>query len=434
MAVILMISHDLNGRGPGHGACTPKKLPPDIPVRVIIRSMGHEVVYCARCQVRIVGREFESGVAFRAGNHFYCKACYKELPPEERAKSPPAAAPRVDPPSTTRIKPVTSRKAAPPSRSPMVPWVVAGLLGGSVLLILVFALSPGKRPPDVSPPRKAAAPKPVTETDGLEREKEAARREIQQREADRRRKEEEAKAAEDLAKLDPEVRAACAEGKFDGALQILDRARARRTGAEWAARIDRRAEAVKEEARRAQQPPEKEIAEPPAQPPKQEPAREPPTGPLVVYRDALAKGWLDFSWQSNVDLKAPAPSPETGTCISYSPQQAWAGLYLRAPGTIDPADYPTLSFRARASRAGQKFMLGLYRTDASGKKLKDAVPMEKLGGNPPADEWKRYEIPVKLLGAEGCRIEAVVIQDTTGKAQPPLLIDDLEFLPRAAER
>jgi hypothetical protein len=367
---------------------------------IIIIVMGQEVVYCSACQIRITGREFECGIAFRSGNRIYCKACFKQLPAEERAmaEAPPRkpaseTAPREGPPSTTRLKAVPSRGATPSAKKSLL--LLAAAAGGGALLlsIIVVALaSGGKRPPPPPPPAVPTTASPVVpadrkkEAESLEQEKGEARREIQRREAEKR--------ALESPKPVPEV-----------------------------------------EPPPIQPAPEKALEAPPqvvAEEPPRSAAVKPPEGPLVVFADALAKGWRNHSWDSDVDLKADEPAPGRGTCITFANRKAWAGLYLRASVAINPIQYPILSFRARSSRPGQRYMLGLYRTDASGRDLKDAVDMAKLGGYPPAGECKRYEIPVDRLGAANGRIQAVVFQDHTGAAQPTLYVDDLMFLPAAS--
>jgi hypothetical protein len=50
--------------------------------------MGQEIVYCFKCQIRIVGTEFDKGAAFQLGNNVCCSKCAAELlqtlPPKER--------------------------------------------------------------------------------------------------------------------------------------------------------------------------------------------------------------------------------------------------------------------------------------------------------------------------------------------------------------
>src|SRR5689334_12976209 len=43
--------------------------------------MGQEILYCCRCQTRIVGSDFDKGVAFRAGEQTACAKCAMEMLP-----------------------------------------------------------------------------------------------------------------------------------------------------------------------------------------------------------------------------------------------------------------------------------------------------------------------------------------------------------------
>src|SRR5688572_2339875 len=85
--------------------------------------MGHEIVYCARCQTRIHGSEFAKGKAFAFSNRFCCHACVpellKSLPHSEKAELLAAlqrpskeARPEPSSPSSTALralKPSTGR-------------------------------------------------------------------------------------------------------------------------------------------------------------------------------------------------------------------------------------------------------------------------------------------------------------------------------------
>jgi hypothetical protein len=50
--------------------------------------MGQEILYCFRCQTRIVGADFAKGAAYQVGNNVSCSKCAKELlntlPPKDR--------------------------------------------------------------------------------------------------------------------------------------------------------------------------------------------------------------------------------------------------------------------------------------------------------------------------------------------------------------
>jgi hypothetical protein len=141
--------------------------------------VGHEIVYCSECQVRISGADFEKGRAFRIRDQCLCADCAKAaldaLPPEEREK---VLARRATPASGTRLPAVgapvrpgsTSRMPrAAPSRpvrkvepveeppeeeagEPPSPKRKIALLGGAggvllLVIVLVVALSGKKRGP-----------------------------------------------------------------------------------------------------------------------------------------------------------------------------------------------------------------------------------------------------------------------------------------------
>ncbi len=44
--------------------------------------MGHEVVYCHRCQTRLRGEDFKTGAAYRVGDKVTCSACLEEISQE----------------------------------------------------------------------------------------------------------------------------------------------------------------------------------------------------------------------------------------------------------------------------------------------------------------------------------------------------------------
>jgi hypothetical protein len=41
--------------------------------------MGQEILYCSRCQTRIVGGDFEKGDAYRVGEQVVCGKCGMDL-------------------------------------------------------------------------------------------------------------------------------------------------------------------------------------------------------------------------------------------------------------------------------------------------------------------------------------------------------------------
>lgn len=80
--------------------------------------MGQEIVYCSRCQVRIVGSDFEKGDAFRVGEQSACSRCAMDL----LATAPLAVQQQI----LEQKKRVLDRKIAPPA-----PALSRGLTGSS---------------------------------------------------------------------------------------------------------------------------------------------------------------------------------------------------------------------------------------------------------------------------------------------------------------
>ncbi len=119
--------------------------------------MGQEIVYCTGCQSRLVGSDFEKGLAFRLKGYTYCASCA----PEEAKTRPEAAEPARDLSATARIRLGTSasrvsnttRRMAIRQRSNPFPIVVGCVVGGVVLVVLVIILAGGS-----SPSRKAREP------------------------------------------------------------------------------------------------------------------------------------------------------------------------------------------------------------------------------------------------------------------------------------
>ncbi len=146
------------------------------------RSMGQEIVYCAKCASRILSSDFDKGRAFRIGNRTLCKDCALEEAPglsadelrrasqeTPRGGTPlPAATPREPLPAVTPRSCSRAVDSGPSTKT----LRVLGLCGGGLLLVLlvVFAVGGSSRqrrlppsPPAPSPSRAAAAKPPEVE-------------------------------------------------------------------------------------------------------------------------------------------------------------------------------------------------------------------------------------------------------------------------------
>lgn len=210
----------------------------------MIRSgVGQEIVYCFKCQTRLLAADFDKGRAVRHGNHVACSDCAPELlrslsPAElkevfEKPERRPAAQPR--PASTRRMGPVPSRSASPPSRSALLlvaAAVAAVVLIGFLATVLGKPAAPAPLPPPpAAAPQRAAAPPPPPKTtpDPLETTRIYLRK---------------------LAEIDGRARPLIAAEKFGEASALYESARSRHEGPEWVALLDGKTAEIRREAQR----------------------------------------------------------------------------------------------------------------------------------------------------------------------------------------
>jgi hypothetical protein len=165
--------------------------------------MGQEILYCFKCQSRIVGADFGKGAAYEVGNKVCCSKCAAELlntlPPQEREQllaqmfkatqerksgSTNAALPALTAPMTS---------SSTRMRTPAVPGggdgsssstsVILAVVGVVVLLVLALVLlnSGGKPAAPPPPPDRSVKtyhpelPAPAVEPDEVRRAREFAR-------------------------------------------------------------------------------------------------------------------------------------------------------------------------------------------------------------------------------------------------------------------
>ena len=262
--------------------------------------MGQEIVYCFKCQRRIVGHEFAEGHAYQIGHHVTCGACavhlLETLEPREkeqllaqmfkttqdRQKPSGSSRPATRPPSSTRLRPAkTERRKSTTSHVPVVRGpsrtgagsspLVLGLSVGAVVvigLVMTVVLS-GAKPP--APPTPPKPPAPAPPSSGRREAAEAALRaardfaqahprdhagqlaawERAATAAERTPLYEESRrelgaltlrrkeaVARDLAELDGRVRGFLKDDAFRAAVVVLQDAAARREGPDWTPAVD----------------------------------------------------------------------------------------------------------------------------------------------------------------------------------------------------
>ncbi|GIV95981.1 MAG: hypothetical protein KatS3mg057_0638 [Herpetosiphonaceae bacterium] len=147
-----------------------------------------------------------------------------------------------------------------------------------------------------------------------------------------------------------------------------------------------------------------------------------PTATTIIYHDALAASWQNWSWAS-VDFQATSPvySGTNSIAVTYS---GWDGLYLYHPG-LDTGGSSRLRFFIHGGNAGGQ-QLHVYAVRADDP---DGAHGPEISVSPPAaGAWSEVQISLADLGADNRLITGLVWQASSGGAQPTLYIDDIALI------
>ena len=210
--------------------------------------MGQEILYCFKCQTRLLGSDFDKGHAFRVNAQAACPKCVRELlahlpDPDaelERLKRSQVPKPsgvstsstRIPTVSSPRLQPAPPRPATPepPNTKSRGPLAVAGLVGAvALVLVLAVAFSGSKAPrptPEPIPPQPTPLPTPVPRpnpTNAIGR---------------------------DLEELDARIALPLRQDKLQEASTILTAARGKHADPDWIQGIDDRLRRIEMTARR----------------------------------------------------------------------------------------------------------------------------------------------------------------------------------------
>ncbi len=141
---------------------------------------------------------------------------------------------------------------------------------------------------------------------------------------------------------------------------------------------------------------------------------------LILYADALADGWADWSWSSTrvFDNDAPIQSGAASIALTYS--AAWAGFSLRTDTPIAGAGYTAVDFWAYGGVGGSQIILYLQSSDDGA-----ALPGKALTA--PAGTWTHFTVLLSELGSP-TQIARITWQDGSGGAQPTYYLDNIRLI------
>ena len=213
--------------------------------------MGQEILYCFKCQTRLLGSDFDKGLAFRVNSQAACPQCVRELlshlpdPDAELERLKKAQVPKsaglsssstkmsaVQLSSTSRIpaqpaRPPSPETPKPPSRAPLV---IAGLVGGVVVILILVVLFSGSKDRPTHTVTVEPAPNPTPQPGPHPNPANPV--------------------ARDLEELDARIALPMKQEKLQEASALIAAARGRHATVEWSQGIDERVRKVEIAARR----------------------------------------------------------------------------------------------------------------------------------------------------------------------------------------
>ncbi len=148
-----------------------------------------------------------------------------------------------------------------------------------------------------------------------------------------------------------------------------------------------------------------------------DPLRATPNADLIIYDDALAAGWEDWSWDSTVNFASGAPVYEGMKAAAVTFDAPWAGFSLRTSPPLAANGYTHLEFWIYGN--GRSQSLYTQPTDAG-------PPSPAYNFTPAANAWTQVSVPLSAFGSPSA-IARINLQDDSGAAQPPFYLDAMRL-------
>jgi len=458
--------------------------------------MGQEILYCYKCQTRLMGSEFEKGKAFKVGGQAACKDCVKDLLPAtpnigtESERGRRVATPRADvgsdsergrriatPRADVGSESERGRRIVSTPRIPAVPGPDSSsknktaratvqeksrttLLIGIVVAVLVLlaivavVMNSGSTARHVDPP---PAPAPPTPPSGRTPDPAPAG------------------FAGELRDLDEKMRAGLAAEDYRGVTALLDDARKRRGTPEWLSEIDLRIPQVLGRARRNSLP----LRDKGIEAQKRNNAAEIKAlkekisawgFPVLVeeFDKALADATTAPPPPPPSTPDPPAPPPVDPNAPPFIIYEDALGPWIQNRSWMTTLDFASTQKVHEGSKSLAVAMkhpwAGLYLHFDKALELTQypsvsfwlcpnhdnpeiAVTLwgkansgsaqfnlKKFGGLPKAGEWKHYVIPTADFHPVGDVVHAFVLQADKVTTDPLFFVDQIRFLPTAEDK
>ena len=147
-----------------------------------------------------------------------------------------------------------------------------------------------------------------------------------------------------------------------------------------------------------------------------------PTANLIIYDDALAANWQNWSWDTAVAFNASSPVHAGSNAMSVTHTAAWAGLSLQSSTPFSTADYNAVTFWIHGGTIGGH-QLNLKLRDGSLAIIESPVAVTTT-----ANSWTQVEVSMSDLGLANGTVTGIVLQEASGASQPVYYLDDIQLV------
>lgn len=138
-----------------------------------------------------------------------------------------------------------------------------------------------------------------------------------------------------------------------------------------------------------------------------------------VFDDALADGWQNWSWDSDVSFDSAAEVRDGNAAIAVTNNVAWGALYLANPDGLQVESDGELTFAVHGGNEGPE--LRLYIPTPDGRWI-DGGSIETMPG-----QWQDVSVSLNSLGQSITAIDGFVLQDMTGTPNATYYVDTVDY-------
>lgn len=140
---------------------------------------------------------------------------------------------------------------------------------------------------------------------------------------------------------------------------------------------------------------------------------------VMVYEDALAPGWSDWSWDTTTAASTDqVKSGDSSLAVTHN--VGWAGLSLRTGAPLNGADYKEIRFWIYGSPGASTLRLSTQAAD-SGEQS------DNYTFTPTVGQWTEIVTPLSTLGSP-TQIARINLMNGTSNAQPTYYVDALRVV------